>query len=208
MSNPIKLTLGQAAKEVGISKPSLSVAIKKGRISANKNDSGVYEIDPAELFRVYPQKRKPNALGKQEGLPASNPHKAGKTNSKVGISQEVLDLLLGEREKLIAEKDARIKNILDDKEKMEELLDKQVEQTKKITLLLEHQSGGPSEWERAFKALEDKVSNQEERLQKEKEELERNERKSKSRLKKARLEIERLQEELEAKSKPFWKIWG
>jgi len=62
MSNPTKLTLGQAAKEAGISKPSLSVAIKKGRLSALKNESGTYEIDPAELFRVYPPKANTNGL--------------------------------------------------------------------------------------------------------------------------------------------------
>ena len=54
----MKLTLGQAAKEVGISKPSLSAAIKNGRLSAYKNESAghqrswSYEIDPAEVFRV------------------------------------------------------------------------------------------------------------------------------------------------------------
>ncbi|MGF1455348.1 MAG: hypothetical protein ACFB6R_08220 [Alphaproteobacteria bacterium] len=29
-------------------------AIKNGRISATKNDAGAYEIDPAELHRVFP----------------------------------------------------------------------------------------------------------------------------------------------------------
>lgn len=47
------LTLGQAAKEVGKSKTALTNAIKSGRMSATKLDSGQYSIDPAELFRVY-----------------------------------------------------------------------------------------------------------------------------------------------------------
>ena len=47
-------TLGQAAKATGLSKPTLSDAIKKGRISASKDDFGRYQIDPAELHRVYP----------------------------------------------------------------------------------------------------------------------------------------------------------
>ena len=47
-------TLGQAAKATGLSKPTLSEAIKRGRISANKDDFGRYQIDPAELHRVYP----------------------------------------------------------------------------------------------------------------------------------------------------------
>jgi len=48
------LTLGQAAKETGVSKTAIARAIKSGRMSANKNDLGEYQIDPAELFRVYP----------------------------------------------------------------------------------------------------------------------------------------------------------
>lgn len=47
------LTLGQAAKEVGKSKTTLTNAIKSGRMSATKLEGGQYSIDPAELFRVY-----------------------------------------------------------------------------------------------------------------------------------------------------------
>ena len=47
------LTLTEAAKEVGLSRPSVFNAIKKGRLSATKNDRGQFLIDPAELFRVY-----------------------------------------------------------------------------------------------------------------------------------------------------------
>ena len=47
-------TLGQAAKATGLSKPTLSEAIKKGKISAARNENGSFSIDPAELHRVYP----------------------------------------------------------------------------------------------------------------------------------------------------------
>ncbi|MBW4597528.1 MAG: hypothetical protein KME46_32685 [Brasilonema angustatum HA4187-MV1] len=50
----MSLTLYQAAKEVGRTKATLQEAIKKGKISAKKNEHGQYEIEPAELFRVYP----------------------------------------------------------------------------------------------------------------------------------------------------------
>lgn len=50
-----KFSLTQAAKEVGKSKPTISKAIKTGRLSATKVGNG-YEIDAAELFRVYPKK--------------------------------------------------------------------------------------------------------------------------------------------------------
>ena len=47
-------TLGEAAKVTGKSKATISKAIKRGSISAAKNDKGAFEIDPAELHRVYP----------------------------------------------------------------------------------------------------------------------------------------------------------
>lgn len=48
------MTLGEAAKQAGISKSTLSRAIKSGKISASRGEDGSYSIDPAELFRVYP----------------------------------------------------------------------------------------------------------------------------------------------------------
>jgi len=47
-------TLGEAAKATGKSKAALSRAIKLHRISATKQDDGSFQIDPAELHRVYP----------------------------------------------------------------------------------------------------------------------------------------------------------
>jgi len=47
-------TLGTAAKAAGWTKATLQEAIKRGRISATKDVLGCYQIDPAELHRVYP----------------------------------------------------------------------------------------------------------------------------------------------------------
>ena len=47
-------TLGPAAKATGKSKSTISRDIRSGRISASRRDDGSYEIDPAELHRVYP----------------------------------------------------------------------------------------------------------------------------------------------------------
>lgn len=47
-------SLKTAAEAVGKGKPALLKAIKNGRISARKNEKGEWEIDPAELHRVYP----------------------------------------------------------------------------------------------------------------------------------------------------------
>ena len=52
-----KLTLGQASKLVGKSKPTISNAIKNGKLSAEKVD-GVFQIEKSELVRVWPEKSK------------------------------------------------------------------------------------------------------------------------------------------------------
>lgn len=46
-------TLGTAAKHCGKSKPTISKAIKDGKLSATKVN-GVYQIEPSELSRVFP----------------------------------------------------------------------------------------------------------------------------------------------------------
>jgi hypothetical protein len=56
-------TLGQAAKASGRSKATIHRAVKAGRISAARSETGCWLIDPAELHRVYP----PSVLGNGAG---------------------------------------------------------------------------------------------------------------------------------------------
>ena len=50
----MKLSANEAAKRTGKSVPTITRAIKSGKISAEKTGSGGYLIDPAELFRAFP----------------------------------------------------------------------------------------------------------------------------------------------------------
>ena len=50
----MKYSLTDAARAVGKNKTTIQRAIKSGKISASKKESGAYEIDPAELHRVFP----------------------------------------------------------------------------------------------------------------------------------------------------------
>ena len=59
------LTMGQAAKETGVSKATLSKALKSGRLSYVAKSTAGYEIDPAELFRVFPAKPSPSVEGER-----------------------------------------------------------------------------------------------------------------------------------------------
>jgi len=49
----MKLTASQAAKQTGKSIPTITRAIKSGKISAERTNSGGYLIEPSELFRVF-----------------------------------------------------------------------------------------------------------------------------------------------------------
>ena len=46
-------SLGRAAKEAGRSKSTLHRALKDGTLSGAKDDQGRWQIEPAELFRVF-----------------------------------------------------------------------------------------------------------------------------------------------------------
>jgi len=48
------LSATQASKAVGKSVPTITRAIKSGKLSAEKRDGGGYGIEPSELFRVWP----------------------------------------------------------------------------------------------------------------------------------------------------------
>lgn len=49
----MKLSASQAAKKTGKSVPTITRAIKSGKISAEKTGSGGYQIEASELFRVF-----------------------------------------------------------------------------------------------------------------------------------------------------------
>ncbi|TGN42971.1 DNA-binding protein [Paracoccus liaowanqingii] len=66
-------SISQAAKETGLSKSTISRAIKAGRVSALRQDDGAYLIEPAELFRVYPREvAQPSPDAHHEAV--RNPH--------------------------------------------------------------------------------------------------------------------------------------
>ena len=50
------LSLREGAEQTGVSKSTIFRAIRAGKLSAARTADGNFEIDPAELFRVYPPK--------------------------------------------------------------------------------------------------------------------------------------------------------
>jgi hypothetical protein len=69
----MSLSAKQAAEQVGLSKQGIIKAIKQGKLSATKDDNGEWQIDPAELFRVYQPavQGSPPSRGSTNGQPPS-----------------------------------------------------------------------------------------------------------------------------------------
>ncbi len=44
-------TLGEAARQCGVAKGTISKAVRTGKLSASRNEDGSFKIDPAELAR-------------------------------------------------------------------------------------------------------------------------------------------------------------
>lgn len=67
-------SLRTAAQQSGVSKSTILRAVKAGRLSATRTDDGGYNIEPAELFRVYPpqqaERSSTDAMG--QGAPATS----------------------------------------------------------------------------------------------------------------------------------------
>lgn len=66
----MKYTAGQAAKATGVATATITRALKSGRISGQKDDSGAWMIDPSELHRVFPP-----TTQKDHATPAPQEHK-------------------------------------------------------------------------------------------------------------------------------------
>ena len=93
------LTLGEAAREVGKTKTALANAIKGGRISATRDDKGQYQIDPAELFRVYlPPAQRPDMETATDPMPPTT--ETALLRQKVEFLERILQGIENERNDL------------------------------------------------------------------------------------------------------------
>jgi hypothetical protein len=98
------LSLSEAAAAAGIAKSTIWRAIKTGRISASRTHLGTYELDPAELFRVFPATPKDGDL-KQAAM-AIAPVAMAALEAQIGALKEVSNLLKEQLEDVRKDRDA------------------------------------------------------------------------------------------------------
>lgn len=113
-------SLGEAARVTGRSKSTLSKAIKNGRLSVRSAEGGQFQIDAAELFRVFPANSGSNVEIERSATPKETPETA----------------LL--RAKLEAA-DARLQDARDQIDDLRRRLDAEAEERRRLTALLTDQ---------------------------------------------------------------------
>jgi hypothetical protein len=126
-------SLKQAATATGRTKPTILRAIQLSKISAQKDEHGEWQIDPAELHRVY----KP--VSKDEPL---------STSVSDGDAQREIELL----REMLSDKDKQIDRMLTDKDRQIESLTSRLERVdeerrttlRQLTALLTDQRAKPA----------------------------------------------------------------
>ena len=124
----MKLSASQAAKETGKSIPTITRAIKSGKLSADKTDTGGFEIDPAELFRVFPPLTR-----------AANdtPEMLGSETQNVTSSNSALEVEVKMLRERLTDKDSEIDHLRG-------LLDAEASERRKLTMMLTDQTARPA----------------------------------------------------------------
>lgn len=93
----VNLSIREAVKHFNVSRPTLTKALKSGKLSGVQDGQGQWHIDPSELARVY-QKRKENAdkpvNNEQGNLPT--------VNTFLATEVEALRELLAQAEQRVA----------------------------------------------------------------------------------------------------------
>ena len=134
-------TLGQAEKATGRRKSTIHNAIKKGRISAQKDDLGKWRIDPAELHRVYP----PVSSNDTKGIA----NERGETHNETGVLEAKFEALKEERER---ERQQLEKTIEDLRQRLDDESGERRRLTRLLTNEREHKPAPPKTrlWGRLF----------------------------------------------------------
>ncbi len=85
----MKFSAAQAAKEVGKATATITRAIDKGKLSAEKDENGAWQIDPSELFRVFAPKPPENPSMKRY----ANPDEKGERGGQISGLERLVETL-------------------------------------------------------------------------------------------------------------------
>ena len=147
MGNTVYLTLGQAAEMCGWSKGALSKAIKSGKMSVYAKTSAGFQLDPAEVLRVFPKKTETSS---SEQIETQEKHTG---NSALRSEVEALQQQLVTTD---LERTREREQLTDRIDSLQRMLNDEKSERRQLTALLTDQSQKPVEplrkgfWARVF----------------------------------------------------------
>jgi len=121
------LTLGEASKATGKVKSTILRAIKEGKISAAKNENGEWQIEPAELFRVFPPatgETVSETVASNATQPHETPNETGGLGAELKLLRERMQMVGQMHEKELALLNDRIEELRQDREDLRHERDK------------------------------------------------------------------------------------
>ena len=105
----MSLTLGEASKQSGFAKSSLSQAVSKGRLAAVRRQNGSFAIDEAELARFVEANAPPVRVERVETLPSVQPGTAVDelvaTRVRADVAEKMLVVLQHQLAEMTAQRD-------------------------------------------------------------------------------------------------------
>ncbi|MBL4804614.1 MAG: hypothetical protein JKY71_07085 [Alphaproteobacteria bacterium] len=158
----MKYTVNEAAKIVGATRQTIYRHIESKPISVEKDENGNQLIDASELLRVYGDKLDFEALNEDDSDHDVTQDVTPRNNAAVTVTEDKIELvkLQGEIDKL-----QEIMNRTEDENAyLKQLLEEEKTERKKANNLLEDmrsQEDKSKAWENSFKALENRIANQE-----------------------------------------------
>lgn len=136
MGNSTYLTLGQAAEMCGWSKGALSKAIKSGQMSVHAKTKAGFQLDPAEVLRVFPKKTE------TQGDEQSETPQKYSGNSPLSAEVEALRQQIATAE---LERNREREQLSDRIESLQQMLADEKSERRQLTALLTDQREKPVE---------------------------------------------------------------
>lgn len=124
------LSATRAAKEAGVAVTTITRAIENGKLSAGRAPRGGYDIDPAELFRVFPAT--PSDSPKLHDATSATPKKQGATEA-LEVEVKMLRDMLQRADDTAADLRTRL-------DASEAAREREGEERRKLAVLLTHQA--------------------------------------------------------------------
>lgn len=143
----MKLTLGQAARQSGFSKPTLSRAIKSGALSATRLDDSSYAVDPTELQRWIDNNGHRNSYQTRLATASETPETPFDNSvlqAEVAKLRELLTAMSAERDRERSQLSDQIGDLRRRLDASEDERRKAAEETRRLTLLLTDQTARPA----------------------------------------------------------------